>query len=77
MIEFAVVVKGLDKARWVLAVDDNRLLIVHDDQSLHWHPMSDCTFVKALTPDMPRMVVPVQSRGNGLMLPQAAVKGPA
>jgi hypothetical protein len=68
MIEFAVKVKGIhdvedeDKATWVLAVDPvgDRLLIVHDDQSLHWHPMDDCKFVKARTPDQPLVVLPVQ-----------------
>ena len=65
MIEFAVSVKDVTKegqATWVLAVDPvgERMLIVHDDKSLHWHPMADCTFVKASTPDMPRAVIAVQ-----------------
>ena len=77
MIEFAVMVKGLEKARWVLAVDGDQVLIVHDDQSIHWHPLTECTFVKALTPDVPRIVLPVQSRSNGLAVPKVQLKGPA
>lgn len=65
MLEFAVTVDGVTKegqAQWVLAVDPvgERLLIVHDDKSMHWHPMTDCGFVKVMIPDAPRMVIPVQ-----------------
>ena len=65
MLEFAVTVKGITQekqAKWVLAVDPvgERLLIVHEDKSLHWHPMVDCMFVKAASADMPRAVVIVQ-----------------
>ena len=64
MIEFAVIVRsfGLGKPKWVLAVDPvgERLLIVHDDQSMYWYPLSVCTFVKAQTPDNPRLVLAVQ-----------------
>lgn len=69
MIEFAVRVAGLDaedstNAHWVLAVDSvgERLLIVHDDHSLHWYPLADCTFAKAQTPDQPRLVLAVQPK---------------
>lgn len=66
-MEFAVKVRGLDdaesnKAHWVLAVDtvSERFLIVHEDRSLHWHDMVDCTFAKIASPDQPRPVIPVQ-----------------
>lgn len=65
MLEFAVTVEGVTKAgeaQWVLAVDPvgGRLLIVHDDKRMYWHPMAECLFVKVIPPDAPRMVIPVQ-----------------
>lgn len=67
MLEFAVSVKDVTKegeATWVLAVDPvgERLLICHEDKSMRWHPLADCTFVKAASPDVPRMVLPVQQK---------------
>ena len=64
-MDFAVQVKGLDtgtNARWVLAVDavGERVLITHDDRSLHWVPIDECKFVKASPPDTPRPVVVVK-----------------
>lgn len=64
MVEFAIKVHsfGLDKPQWVLAVDPvgERLLILHNDQSMHWYPLAVCTFVKAQTPDQPLVVMAVQ-----------------
>jgi hypothetical protein len=66
MIEFAVRVKGLHaeddgQATWVLAVDpQGGVLIVHEDKTLHWHPLADCTFAKLIPPDRPRPVFAVQ-----------------
>jgi len=81
MIPFAVKVEGIGDdektARWVLAVDavGERLLISHGDSSLHWHLMSDCTFVKAATPDNPRFVIPVQPQaGPQLVMPNRAAR---
>ena len=66
MLEFAVTVEGITQAQWVLAVDPTgeRLLIVHDDKSMHWHAMKDCRFVKVVNPDAPRPVIPVQPPPN-------------
>jgi predicted RNA binding protein YcfA (HicA-like mRNA interferase family) len=66
MLEFAVTVKGLDEdGHWVLAVEGDRLLIAHpDDKTLHWHPIKDCTFAKFMSPDQPRVVIPVQPQQN-------------
>ncbi|HAM41151.1 MAG TPA: hypothetical protein DCP69_07385 [Candidatus Omnitrophica bacterium] len=66
-MDFAVRVKGIhdddpNTATWVLVVNGDRLLIAHDDKTLHWHPLKDCTFAKAATPDHPRPVVAVQPR---------------
>lgn len=62
-MEFAVRVEGLDdgqdRAHWVLAIEGERLLVVHDDNTLHWHPMSECRFVKGKDPLQPQMVVSV------------------
>ena len=65
MIEFAVQVSGLTKegqASWVLDVDPagERLLLAHEDKTLHWHPMAECLFAKLMPPDAPRAVIPVQ-----------------
>ena len=74
MIEFAVTVEGLEKARWVFAVEGDRLLVAHDDQTLHWHPLSECQFVKALTPDVPRTVLMVQPVSPQLAVPNRAMR---
>lgn len=61
-MEFAVTVEGLtkqDQALWVLAVEGSRLLVVHPDQTMHWHPIEKCRFVKAVDPLAPKPVVPV------------------
>ena len=65
MMEFAVTIEGFTeegKAQWVLAIDavGDRLLIVHEDKSMHWHPMADCRFAKAMAPDLPKPVMIVQ-----------------
>lgn len=63
-MDFAVKVAGLDegteRARWVLAVDGDRLLTAHDDGSLHWYPLADCRLAKAINPESPKTVIPVQ-----------------
>lgn len=66
MLAFAVQVKDVTKegqATWVLDIDPvgERFLIVHEDKTMHWHPMADCTFVKLVSPDAPTPVVPVQT----------------
>ncbi len=64
-MDFAVGVPGVTEegqALWVLAVDPigERVLVGYGDGSLHWHPTADCTFAKAVNPEAPRMVIPVQ-----------------
>jgi hypothetical protein len=61
-MEFAVRVPfdTPDRARWVLEVDGERLLLAGNDQVLYWVAMADCRFVKAASPDQPRLVIPVQ-----------------
>lgn len=59
-MEFAVEVEGLDNlARWVVAIEGDRFLVVHPDKTFHWHPMSECKFVKGIDPLLPQPVVPV------------------
>ncbi len=66
MLEFAVQVKGLHdveggQATWVLAVDPTAgVLIAHADKTMHWHPLTDCTFARLLDPSKPRPVIPMQ-----------------
>jgi len=81
VLEFAVRVHGLhnddeDKAAWVLAVDPVAgLLIVHEDKTMHWHPLADCSFAKLVLPDAPRPVVPVQlQRGPEVLVPNRATR---
>ncbi len=73
MIQFAVNIEGLDdeptKGHWVLAVDRERVLIVHDDGSLHWHPLTKCTFLKMMNPEAPQLVIAVQPQQEGKKIP--------
>lgn len=67
MLAFAITVEGVTaegKAQWVLAVDPigERFLVVHEDNSMHWHPLADCTFVKVMNPDQPQLVMVVQPK---------------
>ena len=77
MLQFAVTVEGMEdgKARWAMAVDGDRLLIVHEDQSLHWHQMEDCKLAHFLPPDAPRPVIVVQPRQGGLVVPSVKLGG--
>ncbi len=71
MLPFAVSIKDVSKpgqAQWVLAVDHGELLVAYDDQTLHWHKLEDCRFVRAASPDMPQPVVIVQPP-QGLVMP--------
>lgn len=83
MLEFAVKVKGIhdedsNQAAWVLASDPvgERLLIVHEDKSMHWHPLEDCTFMKLMQPDAPKPTYIVQPRkaGPALVTPNRAAQ---
>jgi len=70
VIPFAVSVKELHgdgQASWVLAVSETAILIVHEDKSLHWHPIEDCTFARLMAPDQPQPVVAVQPVRKGIM----------
>ena len=60
-MDFAVWAEGMPEGtgRWVLAVDDDRLLLADEDGSLHWHLMADCRLMRAATPDTPRPVMNV------------------
>lgn len=77
-MDFAVVVEGEKKGRWVLAVDPEggRLLISSDDQSLCWVPMDKTKVIKAANPDMPQPVVVIQPQpALKLVRPQLIVNG--
>lgn len=80
MLEFAVTIEGFTEegqAHWVLDIDPpgDRLLIIHPDKTLHWHPMAECRFARMVAPDAPRPVVavqPVGPQGAPLVLPNRA-----
>lgn len=71
MLEFAVTQKGMDetKAKWVLAVQGNKLLLIEQDRSLKWYPMDECKFAKLISPDAPRPVLPVAPQQQSLVVP--------
>lgn len=64
-MEFAVLIEGEEKGRWVLAVDAvaDKVLIADDDQTMRWVPLGQCKLLKAANPEVPRPVVPVQPQG--------------
>ncbi len=73
MLPFSVSVEGVtqeNQGKWVLAVDPvgERLLLVHEDKSLHWHPMADCAFHGTVTPDAPRPVFVLQPQQEPTLL---------
>ena len=74
MIEFAVRHEGVPEGmgRWVLAVDsaENMFLLASDDGEFYWRLIADCRLVRALTPDNPRLVIPVQGQPKaGIVVP--------
>ena len=76
MIPFAVSVEGLTsegRAIWVLAIDGDRLLLAHEDRTLHWHPLAECSFAKLIDPEAPKAVVPVQAQ-RPLAIPNRAMR---
>ena len=63
MIPFAVAIQGVTEegqAQWALAVTKEELLTASADGELVWYPLSQCTFVKLVPPDMPQPVMIVQ-----------------
>jgi hypothetical protein len=72
MLPFSVEVEGVTKegqGKWVLAVDPegDRVLLAHDDKTLHWYPMGDCLFHGTVPPSpvQPVMIVEPQQQGPG------------
>ncbi len=79
MADFAIEIEGVtekDQGRWVLAVDavGDRLLVAHEDKTLHWHSFSECKFRTMADPTGIQPVVVVRpeqmQKGSGLMLPR-------
>ena len=80
-MEFAVWHEGMGEgaATWVLFVDahGDRFLLSNAEHKFYWMPSSECKLARVLTPDNPRLVMPVQPQqgitvangmpnGNGL-----------
>ena len=78
-MDFAVtvVLDAPGKARWVLAVDRERLLLADDDGTLHWVSMRGCALAKVASPDQPRLVIPMQpQQASKLAMPHpTAIRG--
>lgn len=85
MLQFSVSVEGLTEegeGKWVLAVDPvgDQLLLAHNDSTLHWHPMAECTFHSTVPPNAPHpvFVVPppqaAQSAQPTLAIPNRATR---
>lgn len=72
-MEFAVTHDGLKEGtgRWVLHVDaqGERLLLSNDDGELYWRPIADCRVLRAASPDVPRLVLPVKPQEPKILTP--------
>ena len=71
-MDFAVTVEGEEQGQWVLAVEGDRLLISNEAQQLRWVEMTSCKLLKAATPDVPRLVMPVQAQ-KPILVPQPKI----
>ncbi len=74
MLPFSVSVEGVTQegqGKWVLALDmvGDRVLLSHDDKSLHWHAMADCTFHGTIPPGTPQPMIIVQAQQPTLLRP--------
>lgn len=70
MLPFSVSVEGLTQegqGKWVLALDmdGDRLLLAHEDKSLHWHPIAECAFHGTIPPGTPQPMMLVQPPDQG------------
>lgn len=79
MLPFSVYVEGVSqegKGTWVLAVDPagDRLLLSHEDKSLQWHPMAECSFHGIVPPGTPQPVMIVQPQQPGILTPSRATR---
>lgn len=78
-IPFAVWHEGISEGQgtWVLSIDPagDRLLLSNADGILYWHPLADCKLIKATTPDVPRLVMPVQAQPSPeVLIPNRAMR---
>ena len=71
-MDFAVQIDGEKQGRWVLAVEGDRLLVADEANQLRWVEMTSCRLLKAATPDVPRLVMPVQAQ-KPILVPQMKV----
>ena len=65
MANFSVAIRGVTEegqGRWVFAVnaERDRLLDAYADRTLHWHDISECTFVGMVNPAGVQPVVVVR-----------------
>ena len=85
MIEFAVHIPGhhevagedgVKPGSWVLAVNQDSVLIAHEDHSLVWHPLAECEFLQMTNPVAPTVITALEplpvfavKSDNGLVVP--------
>lgn len=67
-MDFAVWHEGMNEgtASWVLFVDaaSDRFLLSNDEGQFYWKPAAECKLMRVVTPENPRLVVPVQPQQN-------------
>ncbi len=70
-MDFAVWHEGMEegKGTWVLAIQGDVFLLSSEDEGFYWQPMSTCKLVRVVTPENPRLVIPVQPQ-QGIAVPQ-------
>lgn len=75
MMPFAVWHEGMAEGtgKWVMAIDSkmSRFLLVGEEREFYWRPMADCQLARVVTPENPRLVIPVQpqQQQGGIVLP--------
>lgn len=73
MTEFVVHINGdpPEEGYWVLFVDaiGERFLVSGVDQQFRWVPITECTYARGASPDVPRPVFAVQPQ-KGLVVPK-------
>ena len=81
MLPFSVSVEGLTaegQGKWVLALDlvGDRVLLAHDDKSLHWHAIAECAFHSTVPPNapVPMMLVQPEQQGPAVVVPSRATR---
>ena len=69
MMEMVVWHEGLPEnvGKWVLAVDaaESMFLFATDEGEFYWRSIPGCRLLRVVTPENPRLVMPVQAQPKG------------